>query len=357
MTIDPASVASTAFRTLAAFGVAAIGGFALDRVGVPAAWVSGATVSVAVATGLGFDLRLSPAIRDVVFVLLGISMGAGVTPDTIARLPHWPASLALLAVTVAGVIGGVYLFLRRVAGWDRATAFYSAIPGAMSYVMAMAVESSADLRRVAITQTFRIMVLVVLMPLLIVGTGLGGSGAPLVRPPADVTELALLLGAGVAGALAAHRAGIPAGLMTGAFVISAVVHGAGLVHGNLPQEVLVPCFLTVGIVIGTRFVGTDRQLLMSSALASVGALGVAGVVSILGVVGVILTTDIGFDAAALAFAPGGLEAMTALSFMMGADPAYVATHQVFRFVGMVLALPPVIARLGNLSTAESGSER
>ena len=332
-------------RTIAAFVVAAAGGIAFDWFGVPAAWVSGATISVALFTMAGADLRLSNRVRDVVFVFLGISMGAGVTPETIARLPHWPVSLALLFMAVAGVIAGVYLFLHRVAGWDKATAFYAAIPGAMSYVLAMAVESPADLRRVAIAQTFRIMVLVVVLPVVIVGSGLSGPLQVPVWPVAGLRELAILLPVGIIGAIAAEHAGVPAGLLTGAFLASAVVHGAGLAHGNLPQPVLIPCFLTVGIVIGTRFLGTDRDLLLGSLAASVGAFLISAGVAGLGVVAVLMTTDIGFDAAALAFAPGGLEAMTALSFMLGADPAYVATHQVFRFVGMVLVLPSVIGRL------------
>lgn len=38
-------------------------------------------------------------------------------------------------------------------------------------------------------------------------------------------------------------------------------------------------------------------------------------------------------------APGGLEAMMILSFLLGLDPAYVGPHQFARFVGISILLP------------------
>jgi hypothetical protein len=43
----------------------------------------------------------------------------------------------------------------------------------------------------------------------------------------------------------------------------------------------------------------------------------------------------------LAFAPGGLEAMTIMAFALNLDPAYVAAYQVARYIGLVLPMPAV----------------
>ena len=43
----------------------------------------------------------------------------------------------------------------------------------------------------------------------------------------------------------------------------------------------------------------------------------------------------------LAFAPGGLEAMTIMAFALNLDPAYVAAHQIARYIGLVLLMPAV----------------
>jgi uncharacterized membrane protein AbrB (regulator of aidB expression) len=45
----------------------------------------------------------------------------------------------------------------------------------------------------------------------------------------------------------------------------------------------------------------------------------------------------------VAFAPGGLEAMTILAFMIGLDPAFVGAHHLARFI-LIAMLLPFVAR-------------
>jgi hypothetical protein len=47
----------------------------------------------------------------------------------------------------------------------------------------------------------------------------------------------------------------------------------------------------------------------------------------------------------LAYAPGGLEAMTLLAYLLDLDPAFVAAHQLARYFGMVLLLPFATRRI------------
>ena len=55
-------------------------------------------------------------------------------------------------------------FLHRVCRWDRQTAFFAAIPGLLSYVIALALPTRADTSRIAVSQTIRIFLLVVFLP-------------------------------------------------------------------------------------------------------------------------------------------------------------------------------------------------
>jgi len=43
-------------------------------------------------------------------------------------------------------------------------------------------------------------------------------------------------------------------------------------------------------------------------------------------------------------APGGLEAMMILSFLLGLDPAYIGAHQFARFLGIAVLLPLMARR-------------
>ena len=47
----------------------------------------------------------------------------------------------------------------------------------------------------------------------------------------------------------------------------------------------------------------------------------------------------------VAFAPGGLEAMTVLALILGLDPLYVGIHHLVRFLGIGLVVPFVVAWL------------
>lgn len=334
----------TALLVARGFAVAAVGGALFHWLQFPAAWVAGGTVAVAIAALIRVEIALPRRMRDLIFVLLGISMGAGVTPETIERLPQWPISLSVVAVSVVGVTVLTFLFFRHVAKWDWRTALTAAIPGALSYVMVIATESGADVRRVAVAQSVRILVLVVLLPLLVVGLNPDGIPAPQAVQGSWQELLLLLVVGGLAG-WAAERVRVPAGLMTGAFFASAALHGAGIAHANLPDFILIPCFLGIAVVIGARFAGTDGPTLRSAFVVSIGGFLVSSAVALACIALTVMSTDAGWAQAALALAPGGLEAMIALSFALALDPAFVASHQLFRFIGIALFMPGVFMAL------------
>ena len=328
----------TLLRVARAFGLAMAGGSVFAYAGMPAAWLSGSTCAIAIATLAGLKTSVPARLRDVVFVFLGISMGSGVTPDTVARLPDWPLSLAVLAVTVVAIIGFAQLYFRRVAGWDPMTAIFASVPGALSYVMALAIETDADIRKVALAQCLRLIVLVMVLPIVLVHSGIGGGA---VAAPADIAlrDLVILLLTGGGGGALLFWLKVPGGSLNGAFFASALLHGAGLVHANLPFWMLVPCFALVGMVMGSRFEGTDLRLLRETFLTSLGGLMVASLMSAIGATTVFLLAHVPLGQAVLAFAPGAIEAMTGLALLLNLDPAYVAGHQLFRFFGMALTMP------------------
>jgi uncharacterized membrane protein AbrB (regulator of aidB expression) len=54
---------------------------------------------------------------------------------------------------------------------------------------------------------------------------------------------------------------------------------------------------------------------------------------------------VSFANALVAFAPGGLEAMTILAFILGLDPIYVGIHHFVRFIGIGVLVPFVVTWL------------
>lgn len=322
--------------------VGTFGGYLVHLAGLPAPWLSGAMIAVSVATLSGAPTLIPGHLRNALFVLLGTSMGMGVRPDVIERIGHWPLSLVLLLVLITTIMVATFFFLRMVARWERQTAFFAAIPGALSYVLAMAAQSTADLRRVSVSQTTRLFFLVAVLPPLlsegpVADVNRFAQGAP--TPP--LVLIAVVLGCVVAGWLA-ERLRVPAGWLTGAFFCSSLLNGTGLIELTIPDWAVAPGYIGLGALIGTRFGGAGLRLFLSALLASVGAFAVG--ISVSAAFSALLSqlTGIPFGQALLAYAPGGLEAMTLLAFVLDMDPAFVATHQLARYIAMVLMLPVAI---------------
>ncbi|MBL8573084.1 MAG: AbrB family transcriptional regulator [Hyphomicrobiaceae bacterium] len=332
--------------------IAALGGAAFWAVGAPAPWLSGGTILVAIAAVAGRRMVVPDRLRDVVFILLGISMGGGVSPETLARVGEWPASIAILAVTVILIVVGVVAFFRLVCGWDALSAFFAAVPGALSYVMIAAADAGADVRRIAIAQSVRLVILIAVLPALVVaGTG-HDIPAPTVATGAPF-DLPVLIGAGLAGALVAHWLRVPGGLLFGAFVVSAGLHAGGWIVADLPIEATSAGFVVLAGVIGQRFVGITLRELAADALAGLGGFIVGGIIAAAGALAVARVTVIPIEPALVAFAPGALEGMTALAFGLGLDPAYVAAHQLLRFLAISLSIP-FVARIYTSRVKKNG---
>ncbi|MCX2723609.1 AbrB family transcriptional regulator [Roseibium salinum] len=310
---------------------------------LPAAWLSGAMVFVAAATLSGVPTLMPVRLRDALFVMIGISMGGGVRPDVVERIGEWPVSMAMLVAVMISVTLAGYVVLHYGAKWSKETAYFGAIPGALSYVMALATERGADLPRIASSQSLRLFVLVAILPFAVVSSSGGADGngtSDLVARPLDfLIGLPLCL----AASWIAVKTRIPGGWMTGAFFMSAGLNATGALTLVLPDVVVLSCFVMMGAHIGCRFGAMTVRQFIGVLGASLGAFSAAFLTSILGAWIVARLVGIPFGQALLAYAPGGLEVMTLLAFMLDLDPAFVAAHQIARFTAMVLLLPFVTA--------------
>jgi membrane AbrB-like protein len=340
--------------TLRSLVIAALGGAALGLAGIPGGWIAGAMLAVAIVALSGVPVTLAPAVRSLGFLAVGISMGSGVTPETVARLSSWPITLALVVVSIPLIAGAVTWFLMRVAGWNLATALLSSMPGALSYLMALAPETNADVPRVAILQTTRVAILVAILPL--AALWLSDPVPPVPFIPLESLEDAILLyAAGIGGAVLAYLVRVPAGLLVGGLFASALLHGSGLVVGRPPEWIAIAGFIILGTLIGSRFAGTRwrgmGEILGVSLASFVLSASLAIAVALLGAT----LTDFSLLKLIVAFAPGGLEAMVVLAFAMDLDPAFVAAHHLVRFLLIALAAPVVVRWFGLSATLDQRS--
>ena len=313
------------------------GGWACRGLGLPAPWLTGALVASAALSLARVTPPLAPPLRDLAMLLAGLSIGGAVTPETIQAFRAYPVSLLVLVAGVAAIGGASMLVLVRLCGWPRVDALLASAPGALSTVLVVAAEIGADVGRIAVVQMFRLLVVMAVMPSVVaVGGGApagSGGGGPAMGPGgfALVAVLALGLAAGF------RRVGLAAPLLLGGMAGSAALHGSGLVVGGVPDDVAVLGFVMVGAFAGSRFGGIDRSAalrLMPAALASfLAALAAAALFAWVAS----QLARVPYATALVAFAPGGLEAMSLLAFALGLDAVYVGVHHLARFLLVALA--------------------
>jgi membrane AbrB-like protein len=331
-------------RVTMTLAISAVGGIGAELMGLPAGWISGGLLAVAAASLAGVNTDIPRAMRAPIYLVLGVYAGGGVSQETLHQMQTWPASFAILGLSLVALIAGSYRWLNGRCGWDRNAALLSSLPGALSFVMAAAEGLKADMKKVTIAQSIRLLILIEMIPLIALVIG-QPVGAPITarNPVAGPLDLMILLVAGLVAATIMERLRLAGGWMLGGLLASAVLLLTGLVNARLPDLLVIPCMMGLAAIAGSRFRPGDLAVLPHIAWPALGAFAIASLVSIVSAVAVSLLFDINIIQTLLAFAPGALDALTVLAYQMNIDPAYVAAHHVVRFVALVVAVP-LIAR-------------
>lgn len=330
---------------LITFGIAVLGAALTYTLSFPAPFLTGPAIAVTLAGLAGVRTEaLSPRLRDVVFVILGLTIGQGVTPEVFGAMRTWPVTLAALACSLFAIIFLTRRVLIRFWSMDPATAFLSSSPGHLSYVLGLSEGVKADLKTVSIVQSIRVLALTLLVPVVVTLTGQIPQRA--LKVPAETAPLQLMImivAAGLAGYLL-QRFRLPAAYLIGGMLVSVVAHVTGLVSGVMSYWLAAAAFVSLGGLIGSRFSGVTwlqlRHAFGAGVLVTVLGVLLAGVFAVLAH----WVTGMDLIAILIAFAPGGLETMAAMSVILGIDPTFVASHHVARLLMLTAIVPFFVLR-------------
>ena len=326
---------------------AAAGGLTLGLLGVPAGWLSGSILAVACAALAGRPMQIPIWPMRILLVLIGISLGAVVTPATLNGVATYPISIAALIVAMALISFAGAGYLRVVHGWDKVTAYLAAAPGGLSQVLGLASELDADLRAIAIVQTMRVAIVAVGLPaglslFGLVGRATGSVGGAF--NPELLGELAILIVVSAVGAIIVYRIRFPGGLLFGAMLTSAVLHGSGLIHVVMPWWVTNTVMIAFGGVTGSRFANTSLRLLLYYIGAAFGSFAIALAIAAIFAVGLVGILSLPVAEVMIAYAPGSVDAMMLLALALNLDPVYVGAHHLVRIFFISLSMPLVARR-------------
>ena len=336
-------------RTAETLSIAAVGGATLTWLGFPAGLVTGSLLGVAIAALAGRPVTVPAPLSRLISVLVGISLGAVVTPETLKGLATFPLSVAVLAASTLCMVAATTFYLRFVHGWDAQSALLGASPGALAQVMVLSAEYKADLRAIAIVQTIRVVALTVGIPAGLALFGLTAAGGMVARlggaGPAALTELAVLVAVSAATATAIWWLRMPGGLLFGAMLGSGVLHGGGFIGAALPWWVASAAVIGIGAVTGSRFANTDPRTLLRFLGAALGSFAVAISIASAFVLGLTAISSVRIADAVVAFAPGAQDTMMVLALALHLDPVFVGALHLSRFLLVSLLVPFLAHRL------------
>jgi len=354
------SLPQTLRRTLETLLIAAAGGILFNLASFPAGWIAGAMVATAAAALAGRPLGIPQNLARAFYIVLGISIGAVASPQTVIGMAQWPLSIAAVTVAMGAVTLGTVVYLTRVHGWDAMTAVLGGLPGGLSQVMMLAAEQELDLRAIAIVQSIRVIILAVCVP---AGLGLFGLAGPTRLPAGSIAimdapgELAVLLSLSVVVALVAVRAGFPGGLIFGPMVVSGVLHGGGFVHITFPPWFANIAMLALGSVAGARFSGTPFRAIVGYLGAAIGSFVVAIAITAAFALAVTVALSLRVGDVIVAYAPGSIDAMMLLALALHLDPVFVGAHHLARVFSVTLALPLIMRAMTPAAAKKTKSGR
>ena len=310
---------------------------------LPLPWLMGPIIACLIAALAGVPMRGVATLNASMRTILGVAVGATLTPAVLATFPAmWPTLLMVpLMVVCIGVFGIPYF--RRVWGYDAPTSYYAAMPGGLQDMILFGEEAGANVRSMSLIQATRVLVIVVALPFLMKGIWEANltdpPGVPMTTLPAS--QLLLMVVCAIVGWRAAKAVGMFGASILGPMIAAAIVTLGGFLEHRPPAEAIWAAQFFIGLSIGSRYTGITGHEVRRDLVAGLGFCVILMILTV-AFVEVILFLNLapGMDAL-LAFAPGGQAEMTVLALIVGADVAFVVAHHVLRLVIVILGAPLV----------------
>ncbi|MCI5076750.1 AbrB family transcriptional regulator [Oricola sp.] len=344
---SPVSPGRTWLRSAAALLIGVAGALVARQVMMPMPWLLGAMIATMVASVAGAPISAPVALRPLFVPVLGVMLGSGFSTAVFANAGSWLLTLALMPVyiTCTGVVA--YVYLRKVARYDRVTAFFSAMPGGINELLHMGEDAGGDGRVIGLSHATRILIVVLTVVLsygFFLDVQVGGQRSFTSFSSLALSDVGWLLTCGVVGAVVAPRLRLPAALLTGPLICSAIAHTAGVVEVPPPTILSWAAQLVIGAIVGARFVGVSVAEIFRYLAVGIVATMLILVVSVIfaGIVSMFSPTEMAQSF--LAFSPGGATEMSLLALAMGQDMVFISFAHIAR-VAMVVALTPIGFRL------------
>jgi membrane AbrB-like protein len=334
-------------RIALGFAIGGLGSFSFLMLRLPLPYFLGSLALCLVAAVFHAPFERPQPLSAPVRAVLGVAIGAAFSPALLGRIPGMAPSLMLLIPYMLVIMTAGVMFFERLARFDRATAFFSAVPGGLTDMVTMAADAGASVRTVTLIQSTRIVLLIFAVPFWVQWTNgikLGG----VVPRTIHIWELSpldglVLVGLALVGWQVARFLRLAGAALVGPMIASGLAHALGGTAAKVPFEVLAFAQITLGVLLGAQFRGLTwtefRTTMVWGLVFALALLGLTGVTALE------VSRWTGFDSISvlLAYAPGGQSELNLLALVLGLDVAFVALHHLVRLAVVILGAQLVFA--------------
>ena len=327
--------------------IGALGGFAFAHLHIPLPWVLGSFFSTALCSWLGVSLTVNNAARSFALVVIGVLLGSGFSRERIADVINWLPSILIMSLMTLFFFVFSYLALRKLCNMDKTTALFAAVPGGLTIVSAMADDYNADLKKVALCHSLRLISLLFIAPFMIrhfsdYNLADAGLNSLTWDPDSDIRQLLVFTAFSLISFLIARKARLPSALLLFPLLLSGLVHALGIIAVIVPS----PAYLVAQIIIGAGLgIGFADYKISSIVRDGWAALLIGAAMATISFAVTIATAGLlQLDGAPLLLAmlPGGAPELGVVAISLKIDPAFVATHHMVRVMLIAFSLPLII---------------
>ncbi|MBQ0140035.1 MAG: AbrB family transcriptional regulator [Kurthia sp.] len=334
-------------KLLFTLGVAWIGGLLFSKLSIPVPWLLGPIAFVLIGSTIKRSLFYWPKqIKSVGMIVIGYTIGLALTKDAVTAIGHQLPYMFGMTMLLILLSAAVAFLVSKVSNTNYPTALLASIPGGMTQIILMAEEmKGVNLTIVTVTQTIRLMLIVIGMPLILAGLGESSAAQNVsnaIQPHINYPTVIVLILCVIFSFLG-KKIKFPTAFLLVPALVTAIAQGFGMQAVDLPPSTLQFAQVLIGINIGLMMrPGELENKTKTLSLAFFSGMLIFITAMFLGIFFAEIN-NFDLPTALLSLAPGGMDQMGAIAHAIHADLSMVAGYQVFRAFFILFIIQPVLS--------------
>lgn len=317
------------------------GGLVLHWIGAPLPFLFGSLGMCLLMALIGAPLQGAALLSTVSRTVLGVAVGASITWSLLGQALSLAPTLLIVPVYVLVIALCGALYFHKLMHYDRITAYYAAMPGALQDMVVFGFEAGGNARSLSLIHATRLVLMITIAPLILIHVYQVSLDNPLGSPSSElpVYHNLLIVLVGVAGWQIAKRLGMFGASVIGPILVAIPLSLAGLVTERPSQEAIMVAQFFIGVGIGVNYKGITALEVRRDILATAGFVLILIALAFLCIELSSLVSNVDPVQRFLAFWPTGQAEIAILSLAVGANVGVVVIHHLVRMVFIILGAP------------------